>query len=415
MDYIFNYLQPTILLCDLEFSKEIDESLDRINYNLLKHKLVVGDNADDVLFKDQRIDDFVFPKFTKSPDELLACLMLTSGTTGIPKLVRLSHSLLVHVINTLKHSIFNSPEDILVGTAGIRWISHINRMFCSIFFDCPQVYSGKNPDPQNICEIIEKTSGTSLIAPNSFLQILLEYYKKNKNLHNLSSLERILSGGEAPLKSVNDKWKQEFPNLKIIKGYGLTEMAGLVALNNNDCPQYINGGAIYPGFEVKVVSLDGQNQSPEQNGIVYIKLRAPFLGYYNRPEDNRKSFTPDGWFITGDYGKMTDRYYLHIHCRFKDILRCKGNLLIPNLLEDFINQHPLVNLGAVVGIGADRILIFIKLLDGEDSSAIEYYLRKEIDFEFVEKVLYLDKFKFISTGKVDKDEMKQGYLQGKYV
>lgn len=405
MIYHIDYIEPTIILYDEEYIDLVEQSLDHIKYKSLKHKLVFGVNAENILFKDQDLHNFQPPKISKSPDELLACLMFTSGSTGKPKLVQISHSLFINSINTLRNTAYNSPEDIVVGPSGIRWISHFSRMFSSIFFSSPQVYSGKNFNPKHICEIFEKVKGTSIIALKSFLQPLLDYYKTNKN-HNLSSLKRILVGGDTPVETVSTKWKQEFPNLTIIKRYGMTELAGIVSMGGKD---NVNGGRIHQGCQVRIVGEEGQNLRHERSGIVYIKLRAPFLKYYKRPEDNRKSFTPDGWLITGDYGKMTKNNYLHIYCRYKDIVKLNGKLLIPNLLEEYINQHPLVNLGIVLGV-KDKFAIFIKLVNGDDKDVVDLYLKESKDWDFVGNVFYIDEFKMLSTGKIDKDWLKRLYL-----
>lgn len=411
MPYLFEYIEPTIVISDQEFEEEVS----RVRCSSLKHRLVFGVNAENILFKPQILENFNPPKLTTSPEELVACLLLTSGCTGKPKVVKLSHSMLINCLNSLEHSRFNAPNDILLGTAGIRWVSHICRMLCAIFYDSPQMFTGKNPDPKNICRIVEELKPTMLFAPNSFLQEIYGHYKGAQN-YDFSSLYKIFNGGETPIEATNNKWKKEFPGITTINGYGITEVGGPVAINKDDLNKPVNGGEIYPGYQVRIVGEDGQNLGPEQCGIVHIKIRVPFLKYHKRPEDDSKSFT-DGWFITGDYGKMTEENYLHIYCRFKDIPKCKGMLLIPNLVEEHINQHPLVNLGVIVGV-EDKIAIFIKLVAGGDTQTVKsdlnVYLRGFIDWQMVEKVVYLEKFKIISTGKVDKGELKRGYLEGEY-
>ncbi|KAL5292697.1 hypothetical protein ACFFRR_011463 [Megaselia abdita] len=409
LEYLFDYIEPTVLICDKEFIRDFD----KIHYSTLKYKFFFGINLEDNLFRKQDLQQFVLRKsFSKPPAELVASLILTSGSTGKPKVAKLSHSMMINSINALQHSKFNSPNDFLVSSAGLRWISHIMRMLCPIFYKSPQIFTGKDPDPQNICEIMDKFKGTILFAPNSFLQSLLNFYKSNK-IYDFSSLKTILTGGETPMECVNNKWKEEFPGLTSVNGYGITEVSGLVALNKGNIPG-LNGGSIYKGYQVRIVGEDGRNLGPEECGVVYIKLRTPFLKYLKRPEDDKKSYTSDGWFITGDYGKMTKEHYLHIFCRFKDIPKCKGMLLIPNSVEEYINQHPLVNLGVVVGV-KDKIVIFIKLVNKKAvESELDVYLRQFVDYEIVEKVVYLEKFKITSTGKVDKGGLKEGYLKGEY-
>lgn len=413
LEYLFDYIEPTILITD----KEFEEEMDLVCYEGLRKKIVFGVDAEEILLKPQHIKQFVLPKsFEKSPDELVACMILTSGTTGKPKVSLISHSMLINCINALKFSKFNSPRDKLVGTSGIRWISHINRMLAAIFYQSPQIFTGKDPDACNIAEIIEKFKGTTLIAPNSFLQFLFDYLKKNQG-HDLSSLMAILNGGETPMTSVNQRWEQQFPGLVALNGYGMTEIGGLIAVNGSETLG-INGGEIHGGFQVRVVGEDGETLlGPEECGIVHIKLRVPYLKYHKRPDDNRESFTPDGWFVTGDYGKMTKENYLHILCRFKDIPKCKGKMLIPNSLEEHINQHPLVNLGVVVGVG-EKIVIFVKLFDGNVGKMVktelEGFMKSFVDWEVVESVVFLEKFKIISTGKVDKIGLKRAYLEGEY-
>lgn len=407
MEYLFDYVEPTILICDKEFQKEVDQ----VTCNFLKHKLIFGENAEDILFKTQNLENFIPPKFTRSPDELVACLLLTSGSTGKPKVVKVSHSMLINCLNGVQRSGVGSSDHLVFGTAGLRWVSHMFRILTSIFYGSSQLFTGKDPDPQNICKIIDELKPTMILAPNSFLQEIFGHYRKEFPKYDFSSLKHLFNGGETVLGSTNSKWGKEFSGvITSINGYGITEIGGPMATGDA-------GLEINPGYKVRIVGENGLNLGPEQCGIIQIKLRVPFLKYYKRPEDDIKSFTSDGWFVTGDYGKVAEDNRLHIYCRYKDILKCGDKLLIPNSIEEHINEHPLVNLGVIVEV-EQKIIIFIKLESGADKrtagSELEVFFRSFLDWGTVEKVVYIEKFEIISTGKTDRAELKRCYLEGKY-
>lgn len=415
LDYLLDYIRPTILIYDDEFKSTVTQSLSRLDFKISK-ALVFGDpsaenSVENVLLRTRNTSDFQPKDLSQidSPDKLVACISFTSGTTGNPKAVQITHSMFFNKVNAMASQEDSRLHDFnVLVPSRIRWVSQIQMMFLPILFGGKKTFSGRDAVVENICDLIEKWKVTVILSTNTRVHWILDHYKDNP-VYDFSALNTIISSGEAPCSSMNARFKSILPNLKITHLYGMTECAGGIA-SHNDLGG-LNGGRLYKGHSLKIVDENGVSVGHDTPGIIHVKERVPFLGYYKKEDENKATYK-DGWLVTGDYGFMTKDNLLHVYCRFKDIPRCNGKLIIPNVVEDHLNKHGLVDISQTRGVHGSspdnqKIAIFVKLAEDVNADLAKAelieHIKLIIDLDIVANFEIVECFKIDSTGKVKRD------------
>jgi long-chain acyl-CoA synthetase len=164
----------------------------------------------------------------------------------------------------------------------------------------------------------------------------------------LRQLRLAISGGDALPSSVRDSYCERFDR-PLLEGYGLTETSPVVSVNTpeENCPGTV--GRVLPGVEIRVQGPDGGALAAGEQGEVQVQGPNVMRGYYNRPEETRAAFTPDGWFRTGDLGWLDADGYLTISGRIKELIVRDGEKIMPREVEEVLERHPRVFDVAVLG------------------------------------------------------------------
>jgi long-chain acyl-CoA synthetase len=151
-------------------------------------------------------------------------------------------------------------------------------------------------------------------------------------------------------KSAADRWKKA-TGCTLVEAYGLSETSPGVTINPLDLKDY-NGaiGLPIPSTEVEIRGDDGAPVPLGQPGEICVRGPQVMRGYWNRPEETKKSIGPDGFFATGDVGVMNEQGYVRIVDRKKDMVLVSGFNVYPNEVEDVVAMHPGVLECAVVGV-----------------------------------------------------------------
>lgn len=408
-----NYIRPTVLIYDEEFTEKVEASVKKSNLDL-KLELTFGkfSTAVPVLFNYQTITYFTPPDFEKEdPNTYTACFSFTSGSTGQPKAVILSHSMFINMINSIPNH-----EDFVLNyfsPSGPRWMSQLYTMLIPLFTNHKRTYTRKAPDPITICEVISKWHVNVFIGADTMLHLVIDHYNRNPFSYDLTCLRYAKCTGEAPSKVLQKRLKTMIPTLTFVREYGLTECAGVVASNKQE--EFLNGGNLYKGVSVKIFDENSQeNLGTGEVGMIYLKIRVPFPGYFRNEDWNKTYYTSDGWLRTRDIGYVNEENELVVYCRNDFIPKVKGKMVIPNVVEEHINSHPSVDMGFLVslsvGAGEKMLGICVQLKKGVDKDKarvdLEEHLKKELDWGLVRGMYIVEEFKRNSAGKVDKEVLK---------
>ena len=282
------------------------------------------------------------------PDDL-AAIVYTSGTTGRSKGAMLSHGNLLSNALVLKAFWGWTPDDVLIHALPIF---HVHGLFVALhgalINGSKMIWMAKF-DP---ARVVEKMPAASVFmgVPTLYGRLLQEPGLSRTAVRNM----RLFVAGSAPLRiETFTEWQQKTGHT-ILERYGMSETVMLTS--NPYVPEQggeRRGGTVgfaLPGVTVRVRADDGQSCPSGETGGIEVKGSSVFKGYWRRPEKTSEEFTADGFFKTGDSGKVDARGYLTIVGRSKDLIISGGYNVYPAELEGFINALPGVAESAVVGV-----------------------------------------------------------------
>lgn len=315
--------------------------------------------------------DHSFEKIEVNPDEM-RILLFTSGTTGNAKGVCLSQRNICSNITSTYGIVKVKRSDLFFSVLPLH-----HTYECTLGFLLP-IYSGasiaycdglryiaKNMNEyhpsvilcvplllENVHKNIIKSMNKSLPEkykkanenPYTGLPFFVKKVVKSKVKNSLGGRLRVFIVGAA---SVNPEIAKDFDalGLNTLQGYGLTECSPLVAGNTDFYKKNDSAGLPIPNVEYKI-------ENPNDTGVGEILVKGPnvMLGYYNMPEETAKVLK-DGWFYTGDLGKIDENGYLYITGRCKSVIVTKnGKNIYPEEVEYYLNDNPLISESLVLGI-----------------------------------------------------------------
>jgi long-chain acyl-CoA synthetase len=304
------------------------------------------------------------------PDEL-ACLLYTSGTSGRPKGVMLTHRNLSSNVAQVFEHVHLHDDDVLLGV-----LPQFHSFGLTVLTLLPLtgglkvVYSARFV-PQHILRLFREHRPTLFIAIPSMYNALLSV--KKAEAEDFASLRFAVSGGEPLPEDTLDRFFERF-GIHICEGYGLTETSPVTNWCRPEEWRKRSVGTPLPRVEQAILDpATGRHLPRGAEGEVIIRGPNRMAGYYNLPEETAKAIDPDGWFHTGDMGRFSPDGHLSITGRIKEMLIVGGENVFPREIEEVINRHPSVKDSAVVGL-ADPMrgevpIAFVELQEPEQGGA----------------------------------------------
>ncbi len=353
------------------------------------------------------------------PEEDLAVLPYSSGTTGLPKGVMLTHfNLTANVRQSLTLG-FTSSHSVLVDFLPLYHIYGLTiLMNCGLADGQTQiVLSGF--DPEQILAMVEKHKATDMFVVPPALLIMLNHPSFPK--YDKSSLHFVYSGA-APLSSELAEQAARAFNCPISNGFGLTETSPLV---NAQLVHMVKADSL--GFPVsdtleKVVDVDTDEELPAgKEGEILVKGPQIMKGYWNRPQETADTITEDGWLRTGDIGYLDEDGRLYIVDRKKELIKYKGYQVAPAELEGLLLGHPAVLDCAVIPKrqpdGSDFPKAFVVLRPGATAAAEEIMsfveervapYKKVRELEFIDLIPKSLSGKILRRELIERERQKEG-------
>ena len=334
----------------------------------------------------------------------LAVILYTSGTSGRPKGVMLTHGNLVsNVHNAIRHVGLTRADTFLGVLPQFHSFGLTGLTLIPLSIGAKVVYTARFV-PRKIIQLIRRHRPEFFIAIPSMYGALL--MAKDTTADDFSSLRLALSGGEPLPRAVFDKMSDRF-GVTIYEGYGLTETSPIVSLN---CPGRCRAGSVgqpIPGTQVRIVNDEGEEVPAGQEGEILISGPNVMTGYFKLPDMTHQVTSPRGEFITGDWGKLDDEGYLHITGRKKEMLIIGGENVFPREIEEVLNKHPSVKDSAVIGrrddVRGELPVAFVELADDAefDEPALRAYCRENLaGFKVPREIRKIDALPRNPTGKI---------------
>lgn len=282
-------------------------------------------------------------------------LMYTSGTTGRPKGVVWTHegSLWLANAQAIKWGFTSRTVALTTGPLYHAGAFEVLLLPALLVHGTAVTMSSGGMTTPRIVDAVERARATHvMLYPFLLYGILREGVAPER----LASLEVILAGGDAVLPWALQAVDARLPDVQLQQGYGLTEAAMVTCLDHEDRLDHPDSiGRPMPLVSIRVTDADGV---PVRSGEVgEICIRAPWMttGYWRRPEATAEALV-EGWFHTGDLGRVTEDGFLVITGRAKDMIRSGGENVYPAEVEAVLATHPDVSAVAIVAVPDARFL-----------------------------------------------------------
>jgi fatty-acyl-CoA synthase len=347
-------------------------------------------------------------------------MQYTSGTTGFPKGVMLSHyNILNNGFATGECMQYTQADRLLVCVPLFHCFGCVLAM-CAVITHGSTMVFVEDFDPLMVLASVQKEKCTALYGvPTMFIA---ELNHPMFDMFDLSSLRTgIMAGSLCPIETMNQVMeKMNCRDLIIV--YGLTESSpGMTATRTTDRPEIraTTVGTNFPGVEVKVVDPEtGKECVPEVQGEICCRGYNVMKGYYNNPEATASAIDKDGWLHSGDLAVKTTEGFYRITGRIKDMIIRGGENIYPREIENFLYLMPQIEMVEIAGIPDEKygeiVGAFIKLRMGKSltQEEVQEYCRGKISRHKIPKhVIFIDEFPKTASGKIQKYKLREMGLE----
>ena len=331
------------------------------------------------------------PALPTIADTDTAFIQYTSGSTGSPRGVVLSHANVTQTVAFMAEAAQLTREDVVVS-----WLPLYHDMgLIGCAFTPPSIGAPLwllPPDlknPRTWLELVTRVKASFTVSPDFGFRNCVRNINDTTGI-DLSSLKQALSGAEPVRLSTIEAFEKKFNSPNVITPcYGLAEATLAVAIWPRKTPlrldtsgKFLSVGHPCKGVLVRIADEAGP-VGPGVEGEICVKSPGIMQGYYKNPEATRRVLSPDGWLRTGDLGFLDSEGFLFISGRLKDLIILGGANLVPTDIEEIVDHVPGVRYSAAVGIeslrtGSQRLHVVAEVREGADDTESLSGLVREI-------------------------------------
>lgn len=334
----------------------------------------------------------------------VAVILYTSGTSGKPKGVMLTHdNFYKNVTGAIAHARIRSGDTFLGVLPQFHSFGISPLCLVPLVARAKVVYTARFI-PKKLIELIREHRANIFMAIPSMYNGLLTV--KSAEKEDLESIRYAISGGEPLPDAVFEGFQDRF-GIKILEGYGLTETSPVISWSLPGQWKYKSVGTLLPHAECRVVDDNGKVVPRGEEGEIHLRGDYIMKGYFKLPDLTDEVIDEEGWFKTGDWGKHDKDGYLFITGRKKEMLIIAGENVFPREIEEVLNHHPMVHDSAVVGrmdpSRGEVPIAFIELADemSFDEAVLRAHVRKHLaGYKVPKEVVVIDELPRNPTGKI---------------
>ena len=429
--FILQDSESKVLISDPVYQKQIDPIRDKIQN--IKKVIWTGDGIKLQEDRDLHYEDVLKEGNPNSPPETqitgedLAQIYYTSGTTGRPKGVMLSHkNVMTHALGTIAE-IHLTDQDVWIHVAPLFHLADAWATWAITWVGGTHVLV-REFDSKTVLETIqrEKVTLTNLIP--TMLNLMVNYPEVGK--YDYSSLRVLLSGGAPIAPEVVKKIVQTF-KCDYIQTYGMTETSPyltlsllkdhLKKLNETDQLRFKSKtGREFIGVELKVVNDKGEDIQKDEKEVGEIIVRGDIVtqGYWKLPEETAKAIK-NGWLHTGDMAVMDEEGYVTIVDRKKDMILTGGENVYSTEVENVLYIHPAILECAVVGVPDEKwgeavkgIVVLKQGQTATEQEIIRFCKDRIAHYKAPKSIDFIEALPKTGSGKIQKKELRDRYWKG---
>ena len=352
-------------------------------------------------------------------DEDASALYFTSGTTGTPKPMVITHKNLEHAAISSAYRRNDKHDDISLVVGPLYHTGSMGHWLGNLIVGGRGVLlTDRKITPHDMLETIHNERITELMLYVPWvldLLLALERGELRKEDYDLSCLRLMHLGAQTVPLSLVERWTRQFPEVTYIETYGLSETTGpgciwIIGIEKRE------GLIGTPGFnwEARIVNEQDEDVRPGEVGEIVVKGNGVMKEYYKNPEETAKTLK-NGWLYTGDLGKFDNEGLMYLVDRKKDVIISGGENIYPGDVESILIRHPKIYDAALIGVPDDRL--------GELAVAVitpkpEITLRIDEMSKFCEdqfpryrrpKKIVFDEVPRSSTGKIQRHVLREKY------
>jgi malonyl-CoA/methylmalonyl-CoA synthetase len=407
LEYFLQDAEPSVVICDASGEEDLRKLAKAAG---ARQVLTLNANGSGSLTDRSRESAGRFETVQREKDDL-AALLYSSGTTGLPKGIMLTHGNLLSNTESLAtawefssddrllhalpifhvHGLFVAIGCVLLSGASMRWLLAYNAKQvvqflpeCTVMMGVPTYYT----------RLLGEVSFTAAVAANV----------------------RVFISGSAPLLEETFVEFESRTGHRILERYGMTEtnMNTSNPLRGERKPGTV--GPPLPGVDVRITNDDGKVGGPGAIGNLEVRGPNVFVAYWKMPDKTAEDFTADGYFRTGDKGSIDDEGYVSIVGRAKDMVITGGLNVYPKEIELFIDDLPGVRESAVIGVphadfGEAVIAVVVpESVDEASENTIIGACKAELaNFKVPKRVVFVDQLPRNTMAKVQKNALRETY------
>jgi acyl-CoA synthetase (AMP-forming)/AMP-acid ligase II len=420
LDYVINDSGATVLLAGAELLPAVHAIRDRLPR--VTEVIVVGgpDDAYEKFLAAARPAD----RSREVTGEDLWLVMYSSGTTGRPKGVMLSHrNIVAHTQNAVPLAPLGPGDRNLV----VMPLFHVGGTCYALF----GIYAGvpstftREPDPASLLAGFAAGATHVFLAPSVVSALIAAGEKATAAL---SGLKYLLYGAAPMPLPVLRQALAAWPGLNFVQVYGQTELSGVISALSPQAHRDASrqdrlgsAGTLLAGAQVRVVDpATGQDVAAGQPGEFWFRSPQQMTGYLNKPEDTAQAITEDGWLRSGDIGHVGDGGFLFVSDRVKDMIITGGENVYSPEVEQAVAEHPAVAEVAVIGIPDDHwgesVKAVVVLRPGQQATGQEIigFTRERLaHYKCPRAVDIVDALPRNPVGKILKRTLRAPYWEGR--
>lgn len=355
------------------------------------------------------------------PDDV-CIIMYSSGTTGRPKGVELTQAnMIAHTLNAHEGFDFD-PGDKSMVSMPLFHVGGSSYVQFGIHDGVPSVMT-RDVDGMTLAGAILKGANRTFLVP----AVLAKVLESGEDAVKLFGALKTYSYGASPmplplLRAALKAW----PNTDFIQAYGLTELCGVIshllpeAHRAQDHPERLSSaGTLVPNAEVRVVDPYTLKDVPTgEQGELWFRSPQLMKGYHNKPEATAEAITEDGWFRTGDIGRVDEDGYIFVEDRLKDMIISGGENIYSIEVERVLAEHPAVMEVAVIGVPDEKwgeVVKAVVALEGEvtEQELIAFTRERLAAYKCPKTIDIADALPRNPTGKILKKDLRKPYWDGR--
>jgi|SRR5665213_1886432 len=407
LEYFITDAEPSLVVCDPSKADGIGAIAAKVGAKVM----TLGTDGKGSLTDAAAKADPDFTTVARADDDL-AAILYTSGTTGRSKGAMLTHdNLAANSLSLVGYWRF-TDKDVLIHALPIY---HTHGLFVAsnvtLFARASMIFLPKF-DPELVIKLMARA--TVLMGVPTFYTRLLHSPALTRDA---ARHMRLFISGSAPLLADTHREWSARTGFAILERYGMTE-TNMNTSNPYDGDRVPGAvGQALPGITVRVTDPEtGKELAPDSIGMIEVKGSNVFKGYWRMPEKTRAEFRDDGFFITGDIGKIDANGYVHILGRGKDLVISGGFNVYPKEIESEIDAMPGVVESAVIGVphadfgeGVTAVVVCDRNAGVDESSVLKALDGRLAKFKMPKRVFVVNELPRNAMGKVQKNILRNTY------